>query len=419
MQARHGATIIMDETETQLFVDPVQEAEKHIEASTTLDDVADSSRLDRDDRDTESFLFSAAATLFYHPNGGGKRANFERNNEVEWYRRMRQPGVFFKRLRMTESSFDVLYNQVKLFMRYPGNGRVGHPPKIHLRIRLLLVLYRLAQGGCLLLTCDTADFSESTFNRVLREVLSAIECALPTPMFPSSVDGQSNVAVDFVNLLGCLLRKVTGVIDGFLIPIRTPTARMKVSYSCRKCLYPLYLLAITDSRKRFLWTHSGLPGSIGDSRAFQESRFNRKNKFSTPVLYAGFSLLADGGFASKKWLLKPYPRDQRNEKRRYVNYVLSSARVIVENAFGVLEGRWRILHHGICTDVETARQVCDVCVLLHRFLIERGDSWTDNVDVRDTDPDVTAEDMTSDGDDADSLRLRIELCEALWASYHC
>jgi len=227
MQARRGATIILDEMETQLFVDPVQEAEKYIEASTTLDDVADSSRLDRDGRDTESFLFSAAATLFYLPNSEAERANFERNNEVEWYRRMRRPGVFFKRLRMTESSFDVLYNQVKPFMRYPDNGRVGHPPEIHLRIRLLLVLYRLAQGGCLLLTRDTVDVSESTFNRVPREVLSAIECALPTPMFPSSVDGQSKVAVDFVNLLGCLFRKVTGVIDGSLIPIRIPPARIR------------------------------------------------------------------------------------------------------------------------------------------------------------------------------------------------
>jgi len=121
----------MDEMETQLFVDPVQEAEKYIEASTTLDDVADSSRLDRNDRDTESFLFSAAATLFSLPNGEGERANFERNNGVEWYRRLRRPGVFFKRVRMSESSFDVLYNRVKPFMPYPGDGRVGHPPEIH------------------------------------------------------------------------------------------------------------------------------------------------------------------------------------------------------------------------------------------------------------------------------------------------
>jgi len=131
MKARRGATIIMDEMETQLFVDPVQEAEKYIEASTTLDDVADSSRLDRNDRDTESFLFSAAATLFSLPNGEGERANFERNNGVEWYRRLRRPGVFFKRVRMSESSFDVLYNRVKPFMPYPGDGRVGHPPEIH------------------------------------------------------------------------------------------------------------------------------------------------------------------------------------------------------------------------------------------------------------------------------------------------
>jgi len=87
---------------------------------------------------------------------------------------MRRSGVFFRRVRTTESSFDVLFTQVKPFMRYPGNARVGHPPEIHPRIQMLRVLYWLAQGGYFLLTCDTADVSESTFNRVLREVLSAI-----------------------------------------------------------------------------------------------------------------------------------------------------------------------------------------------------------------------------------------------------
>ena len=246
---------------------------------------------------------------------------------------------------------------------------MGHPPEIHPRIRMLLVMYCLAQGGSFLLTCDTAAVSESTFNRVLREVLSAIECALPTPIFPSSVERQSNVAVDFVNLLGCLFRKVTGVINGTLIPIRTPPARMIVSYNCRKCFHALSLLAITDSRKRFLWSRLDFPGSIGYYRAFTKSRFYRQHKFGTPVLHAAFSLLADGGFALDSWLLKPYPGDQLNEKGMYFNYVLVSTRVIVENAVGVLKGRWRVLHHGISTDVETARQVCAVCVLLHNFLI--------------------------------------------------
>ena len=45
-----------------------------------------------------------------------------------------------------------------------------------------------------------------------------------------------------------------------------------------------------------------------------------------------------------------------------------------------------MLHHGIPTDVETARQVCDVCVILHNVLIERGDAWAGTVDTRDTYP---------------------------------
>ena len=119
------------------------------------------------------------------------------------------------------------------------------------------------------------------------------------------------------------------MVNGALIPIQTPPARLKAAYSSRTCFYALTMLAISDARKKFLWIRSGLPGSIGDSRAFKERRWYAQQKADGYVLHEGFYLLADGGFASEKWLLKPYPADQHDDKHKFFNYVLSSTRVIV------------------------------------------------------------------------------------------
>jgi len=53
----------------------------------------------------------------------------------------------------------------------------------------------------------------------------------------------------------------------------------------------------------------------------------------------GCVFMADRGFTVEWWLLKPYAADQLDRKRRYFNFVLSSTRVITENAFGLLKGR--------------------------------------------------------------------------------
>jgi len=196
---------VMDNMEEHPFTDPVAVVEELIEQETALLHDVEDARVDGRDPDTEWLLSSAVAIRFFSPGSDGQRADCERNNGAEWYRRLCRPGFFLRRVRMSEDSCESLYSLVKPFMRYRGDGRVGHPLNILARIRLLLVLYWLAQGGSLLLMCDTADVSESTFNRMLREVLFANESALPRPCFPATFEEQSEVATEFASLLACLL----------------------------------------------------------------------------------------------------------------------------------------------------------------------------------------------------------------------
>ena len=52
----------------------------------------------------------------------------------------------------------------------------------------------------------------------------------------------------------------------------------------------------------------------------------------------------DSVFPQYEWSLKTYNVNTRDEQQKYFNKRLCGARVITENAYGMLTGRWRLLY---------------------------------------------------------------------------
>ena len=80
--------------------------------------------------------------------------------------------------------------------------------------------------------------------------------------------------------------------------------------------------------------------------------------------------------------MKPFPNNLNlSQEQNKFNRLLSSAKVAVERAFGILKARWRCLLNGLDHNIENIPDVIISCCVLHNMCQMKGDSYIDNDDV--------------------------------------
>lgn len=99
-------------------------------------------------------------------------------------------------------------------------------------------------------------------------------------------------------------------------------------------------------------------------------------------------VLGDPAYPALPWLMKPYQETAHTTAgQKTFNYRQSRARMVVENAFGRLKGRWRCLLKRLDFKLENVPHVVSACVVLHNMCEMYGDNcltdWMDH-----TPPDI-------------------------------
>ena len=141
----------------------------------------------------------------------------------------------------------------------------------------------------------------------------------------------------------------------------------------------MVMLAVVDGQYKFRWVDAGTAGYCSDTQIFNASQLKRRIEDGrigfpdpAPITQGGrdvpYFILADDAFALKTWLMKPYGRRMLTREERIANYRISRGRRVVENAFGILVSRFRVMRTTIELPPATVKEVVFTCVVLHNIL---------------------------------------------------
>ena len=72
------------------------------------------------------------------------------------------------------------------------------------------------------------------------------------------------------------------------------------------------------------------------------------------------------------WMMKPYSRRQVTREERIANYRIPRSRRVVEDAFGILVSRFRVLLGTMKQRLKVVRDIVFTCVVLHNMLHDKG-----------------------------------------------
>ena len=130
-------------------------------------------------------------------------------------------------------------------------------------------------------------------------------------------------------------------------------------------------MAVCDANYYFTLYDIGCYGSNNDSGILANSKMGQM--FAPSHLHEcsysplPYFLLDDEIFPLKSWLLRPFPGRNLPKNERVYNYRNSRARRTIENAFGILSARWRILLTPIRASVQNVEKFTCACLALYNY----------------------------------------------------
>ena len=134
----------------------------------------------------------------------------------------------------------------------------------------------------------------------------------------------------------------------------------------RKGYYAIPVQALVDSDYRILAISAFCTGSTHDSVALRMSNIGRALLLG--VVPIGFWVALDDAYATCENMLTPFRKGMMYDYLDAFNFYFSSLRGHVEQTFGQLTNKWRILKSPLGYSLPVVTQIIKVCALLHNFV---------------------------------------------------
>jgi len=279
--------------------------------------------------------------------------------------------LFVKYFRVSRNMFNLIHDEIQILIQKKDTPM---RPTIKTDKKLAITLFRLAKGGSADQVSELFGIGESTTNLIVGDVCRAIvteffDVVVKLPETQGDFEKSTAIFNDR-GMFNCF-----GALDGCHIPIRPPPYHNK-PYFNYKNFYSFILLALVSADYKFTYVSIGCPGSYHDANVFRRTKFYKALQAGQILpdycadvdgVMVPFYIIADDAFPLHPWLMKNYSATVLNTKQKYFNSILSSSRQVVENAFGKLKNRFRILQCASSICLETHILVTKTCVALHNL----------------------------------------------------
>ncbi|XP_072400625.1 uncharacterized protein [Diabrotica undecimpunctata] len=312
---------------------------------------------------------------------------------------------------MSVRSFDELHKKLKsVLQRQNTQFRNCIQP-----VEMLAICLIYLASGC---TFTDLHYSYrvgiSTAKNIVEEVCAAIwsemreEC-IPTP----TCDMWQSIASNFesiANFPHCL-----GAVDGKHIRLTCPfdSGSMYFNY---KDYFSIVLMAVADTKYRFVYVDVGSYGKECDSSIFKRSKLWKSIDSGSPPLpeekllpgtespKIPYFFVGDEAFGLHRHLLRLFGGKRLTVEKRVFNYRLCRARRYVECAFGILSNKWRIFHRPINVQPHFAVLIVNACIVLHNYVRDRDRYLVEDTTTITGLEDVSGESTTRGGLEANNIR---------------
>ena len=280
-------------------------------------------------------------------------------------------------LRMPPEVYDNLFKLLKKGLtRKHTNMRKPICPEA----RLALTMRYLALGDGFLSLSQQFRIGLSTCRLIVRQTCRLIYrtmkarymCTPKTCAEWTTIAEEFNKKWQFPHLLG--------LVDGKHIRIDKPPKTGSTFFNY-KGYFSIVLMGICDADYKFIYIDVGSEGKASDGgiwnrSSFAEHLFHPANPLDIPQpkplnnVSTPFYLVGDSAFKLLPNMMKPYPTYNTTNKQKVFNYRLCRVRRIIENCFGIMACRFRILRRCIEVHPSFAEDIVLACCILHNYLRE-------------------------------------------------
>jgi hypothetical protein len=168
-----------------------------------------------------------------------------------------------------------------------------------------------------------------------------------------------------------------GALDGKHCNIQAPPHSGSLDFNHHQ-QFSVNLTALCHTDYNFLFVDVGAHGHCNDAGVFDTSKLGRnfandRYDLPTPSLLPGsnhrvpYFVVGDDIYPLKQYLIKPYPGRRLTKEQRIYNGRICAARRTIENTFGQMVMKWRLLRTDVIASRENACRYFRAICCLHNF----------------------------------------------------